>query len=126
MKLAICGSRTITLSPEELHTYINKLYSERFLDPYAEDFIKIVSGGAKGVDLSAKIYSELYNIDYIEYLPDWDKFGKSAGYIRNKEIAKCADKLLLIWDGRSRGSNITKTLFEKLNKPIYQIVLEKV
>ena len=35
---------------------------------------------------------------------DWDGLGKGAGHIRNKQMAEYATDLLLIWDGKSRGS----------------------
>jgi hypothetical protein len=35
---------------------------------------------------------------------DWDKLGKRAGVLRNEDMAKKADALVLIWDGESRGS----------------------
>ena len=41
----------------------------------------------------------------INYFPaDWKTFGKSAGYIRNQEMAENADALVAFWDGKSRGT----------------------
>jgi hypothetical protein len=34
----------------------------------------------------------------------WDKYGKAAGPLRNREMAAYADALILVWDGKSRGS----------------------
>lgn len=35
---------------------------------------------------------------------DWDAHGKAAGPIRNRKMAQEADALLLLWDGKSKGS----------------------
>lgn len=35
---------------------------------------------------------------------DFDKYGKSAGHIRNKEMAKYSDVLIAYHDGASRGT----------------------
>lgn len=49
-------------------------------------------------------------ISYIRFPADWDKYGRSAGMIRNREMAKYAEALIAIWDGRSRGtSNMMST-----------------
>ena len=40
----------------------------------------IVSGGAYGTDKLAEIYSKKYNYNIIIHLPEWDKYGKLAGY----------------------------------------------
>ena len=40
---------------------------------------------------------------------DWQKYGKRAGPIRNKEMADYADTLIAFWDGQSRG---TKNMIE--------------
>ncbi len=34
----------------------------------------------------------------------WDIHGKSAGHIRNAEMADYADALIAFWDGKSRGT----------------------
>ena len=64
----------------------------------------IVCGMAKGADLLGFKYAKENKIPILEYKPDWDNLGKSAGYIRNKEMAKNASHLLAFWDGKSKGT----------------------
>lgn len=41
----------------------------------------------------------------VERFPaDWDRRGRAAGRIRNREMAKHADALIAVWDGESRGT----------------------
>ena len=35
---------------------------------------------------------------------NWAEFGKGAGLIRNKKMAKYADALIAFWDGKSKGT----------------------
>lgn len=63
----------------------------------------IVSGGATGVDASAKRYAEENNLEYIEFPADWSK-GRAAGPIRNKQIVNACDELIAFWDGESKGT----------------------
>ncbi len=35
---------------------------------------------------------------------DWKKYGRSAGCIRNAEMAKNAEALIALWDGKSKGT----------------------
>ena len=39
-----------------------------------------------------------------EFPADWERHGKAAGYIRNREMAQNADALVAFWDGESRGT----------------------
>ena len=39
-----------------------------------------------------------------QFPADWNKYGKSAGYKRNEEMAKYADALIAFWDGKSKGT----------------------
>jgi hypothetical protein len=34
----------------------------------------------------------------------WEIYGKMAGYLRNLEMAKIADAVVLFWDGKSKGT----------------------
>jgi hypothetical protein len=38
------------------------------------------------------------------FYPDWDKYGKKAGPLRNELIIQSADLVLAFWDGTSRGT----------------------
>lgn len=85
---------------------------------------EIVSGMCpSGPDYWAVRYSKYTEIELKSFPADWDSFGKSAGMRRNKQMADYADALLLIWDGKSRGSANMKQTMVKLNKPVYEIIL---
>jgi len=77
----------------------------------------IISGGARGVDRMAVWLAKDYGFKIIEHLPDWDKFGRGAGYLRNEEIVADADIVLAFWDGESRGTLHTITIAEQASKP---------
>ena len=79
----------------------------RILDPLLKDVgdVIIVSGDAsKGPDRMAIEYANEKGILCRKFPADWDGLGKSAGYIRNAEMAENADILIAIWDGKSRGT----------------------
>jgi predicted Rossmann fold nucleotide-binding protein DprA/Smf involved in DNA uptake len=117
MKLAICGSRDLDFN---INTIL-RLIVECKISTITE----VVSGGASGIDKSAKDFAEEYVGYYKEFPADWKKHGKSAGPRRNQQIAAYSDGLLVIWDGNSRGSKNCKEEFLKLNKPIYEIIIRK-
>jgi hypothetical protein len=50
--------------------------------------------------------------------------GKKAGHLRNKQMADHGTHLLLIWDGLSKGSANMKAQMQKVDKPIYEIIIE--
>lgn len=81
------------------------------------EITEIVSGLARGVDTLAKKYGEANNIPVKEFPADWDKYKKLAGIIRNEEMAAYADKLIAIWDGKSRGTEHMIITMKRLNKP---------
>lgn len=66
--------------------------------------ITIVSGTARGADQLGEKYAKERGYEIASYPADWDQYGKSAGYIRNKEMAQNADALMAFWDGESRGT----------------------
>ncbi|MDX1470229.1 MAG: hypothetical protein R3213_01935 [Flavobacteriaceae bacterium] len=115
MKLVIAGSRNL-----EIDEYLIDELCRTMLD---DDPTEIVSGGSGSVDLSGEDYALLKGLPIEQFLADWDKFGKSAGPIRNRAMAEYGDALLLVWDGSSKGSANMKDEMEKLGKPVYEIIL---
>ena len=66
--------------------------------------IVIISGGAKGADKAGEQYAQDCDYDLEIYPADWKKFGKSAGFRRNEQMAEVADGLIAFWDGKSNGT----------------------
>jgi hypothetical protein len=64
----------------------------------------LVSGGAIGADSLGEQYAKENNIETKIFLPDWNKHGKSAGFIRNTDIINEAELVVAFWDGNSRGT----------------------
>lgn len=117
MKLIIAGSRTLTPSLGFIHSTI--------LMFGITEIKEVVSGTCVGIDQEGEHWASHYGAEIKRFPPEWDKYSKVAGPIRNKQMADYADVLLLIWDGESRGSKSMKQQMEKLNKPIYEVVLKK-
>ena len=66
--------------------------------------IVVVCGMARGADTLGEQYAREKGYE-VNYFPaDWDKYGKSAGYRRNEQMAQNADALVAFWDGQSRGT----------------------
>ena len=108
MKIAVVGSRS-------LHNYqLVKL----ILNQYT--FTQIISGGAKGIDTLAEQYSdELGLIKPLLILPDWRRYKRGAGVVRNREIVDTADFVVAIWDGKSKGTQISINHAKKTHKPVF-------
>ena len=102
MKIAVVGSRSIT---------------EIDLSPYLSDCDEIVSGGARGVDACAAAYAKSHNLKLTEFLPQYDRFGRAAPIVRNRQIVDYADQILVFWDGQSKGSASVIQYAQKRGKP---------
>lgn len=78
----------------------------------------IVSGGARGVDRAALDEAARLGMPVENYLPDWTRYGRSAGYRRNEEIVAAADEVVAFWDGVSKGTKHTIDLATRAGKPV--------
>lgn len=66
--------------------------------------VVIVSGHAKGADALGERYALEHGLQCDAHPAKWEKYGKSAGFRRNAEMADAADALIAFWDGESRGT----------------------
>lgn len=78
----------------------------------------VVSGGCIGADLCGKKFAEQCKLNYKEFLPDWEKFGKSAGFKRNVDIISNASHVVAFWSGGSQGTRHSILLALKQKKPV--------
>lgn len=118
MKLIIAGSRSIHLKPDEVLDII----VEKLGVGVGWEISEIVSGAAIGVDRSGEEFADAYSIKLTRFPAGWSKYGKGAGPKRNLEMAERADALLLIWDGKSKGSANMKARMLGMGKPVYEVV----
>jgi len=96
MKVAVVGSRNLSI--DDLGKYL------------PDGVTEIISGGARGVDTSAREYAIAHGIKLTEFLPEYDKYGRNAPLRRNITIIEHADLVMAFWDGKSRG---TKFVIDK-------------
>ena len=108
MKVIIAGSRGI--GPRTAAWLIASLIETHLKDI---DITEVVSGTALGVDQGGELYAQRNSIPVLRFPANWDKHGKSAGHIRNAEMAEHADALIAVWDGVSRGTRHMIDLAEK-------------
>ena len=66
--------------------------------------IVIVSGAARGADSLGERYAREHGYTLDSHPADWNTHGKSAGYVRNAQMANSAEALIAFWDGHSRGT----------------------
>lgn len=64
----------------------------------------VVCGMARGVDTLGEDWANQNDIPVHCFPANWIKHGKSAGYLRNVQMAQNAEALIAIWDGISRGT----------------------
>src|SRR5580658_391299 len=62
---------------------------------------RVISGMARGVDALAIRYAIKNRLPLDPFPAQWSKWGRSAGYRRNVQMAQNADALIAIWDGSS-------------------------
>lgn len=116
MKVAVVGGRNFS-DFELLNQVLSKINSNKTIT-------LIVSGGAKGADSFANAWAEAMKIPTMIFLPDWDKFGKSAGYKRNHQIIMEAECCVAFWDGESKGTKSSIDLAKSKNMPL-KIIMYK-
>lgn len=92
MKTIIAGGRDFT----------NYEFAREKLLEY--EITEIISGGARGADQIGEQFAREQNKPLKVFPADWNKYGKSAGYRRNEQMAEYGEQLIAFWDGKSKGT----------------------
>ena len=109
MKLLIAGSRGIGCF--DLTPYVSK------------EVDLIISGGAVGVDAIAEQFADSHKISRLVVRPRYDLFKRNAPLKRNEQMVDLSDEVLVIWDGKSKGSLHTIKYAQKKNKPLTVVMV---
>lgn len=84
--------------------------------------IIIICGEARGADLLGRRYAEEFGFKIESFPAKWVEYGKSAGYLRNTDMAVRADCVLAYWDGKSKG---TKHMIETSTKKFKKVLIRE-
>ncbi len=80
--------------------------------------IIILSGCASGADAIEERYAQENGFEIEKYPADWEKYGKSDGPRRNRQMAEIGDYIICFWDEKSKGTKLTIDYARKCGKPI--------
>jgi len=59
---------------------------------------------------------EFRELKITKLIPEWEKYGRGAGMIRNRDMIKGADYVVAFWDGKFPGTKNSINLAERLEK----------
>ena len=101
MRVAIVGSREFTDGP----------LMRSMMEDFPKDTV-IVSGGAKGADTLAVNIAQDLGLETKVWLPDWDRYGQKAGFLRNRQIVADCDRVIAFFGpkGITPGTKHTITV----------------
>lgn len=99
-RIIIAGGRDFD-DYDRLCVFMDQYCLDNDLGPDNTDFI---SGEARGADSMGKQWALSRGYKVMLFPANWTDHGKSAGYIRNKQMADEATALVAWWDGKSRGT----------------------
>lgn len=118
LRVIIAGGRDFddyALLTETMDNYLSDVMDE----------VAIVCGKARGADTLGERYALDHGYSVLAFPAEWNRFGKTAGYIRNTEMAKNADALVAFWDGKSLGTKHMIATAEQSGLDVHVVRYEK-
>lgn len=118
MRTIIAGSRTIT----------SRDVIQRAVETSGIEITEIVSGKARGVDALGEDWARMNNIPVTGFPvtpADWKRYGKRAGYLRNRKMGEYAEALIAVWDGKSRGTKHMIDIADELGLVIKAFIFDE-
>ena len=84
---------------------------------------EVVSGCAKGADTFGEEWADDQRLPVKKFPAEWDKYGRAAGPIRNKQMAEYSDQLIAFLYPNSRGTANMINQAKKLGLKVH--IIEK-
>jgi hypothetical protein len=112
MKILVCGGRDFG----NYHRARDVLYA------YLDRVTCIIEGGARGADALGRMFANDYNIPLKTFPANWERYGRSAGHIRNQQMLDEGHPDLVIAFPGGRG---TANMIERAKKAgVETIIIE--
>lgn len=108
-KVLVCGGRD--------YSDIHRMYS--VLDDL--DMSEIISGHATGADQMAEMYADERGIDATIFPAEWNKHGKAAGFIRNKQMLEEGQPDLVVAFPGGRGTQMMMDIARKAGISVLEV-----
>jgi len=99
-RVVVAGSRGFGDFPR-LCAVLDRLLSRRVASGCQ---VVILSGGARGADQLGVRYAAARDLPVWSFSADWARYGRGAGPVRNAEMVRNADAVVVFWDGVSKGT----------------------
>ncbi len=120
MKVAIVGSRDFAWHDtpwDEPRTEGKQVFIQQVVGRLTQgDYV--VTGGAAGADFWAEYFAVHYKVSRIVHEAQWEKYGKSAGPIRNRLVVSDADVLFAFYSDKSKSRGTQNCVSQALKSGI--------
>lgn len=121
MRVLACGSRDLK-DPLIVNAMLDGLY---VLSRSLKEEMSVVEGGALGADTLARQWAGTRDVRLLTFMADWEKNGKGAGPIRNREMLTAHPDLVVAFINKpliqSRGTANMVTQARKAGVRTYVI-----
>lgn len=116
LRIIIAGSRVF-----DNYNLLESTISEFLIEN--TNNVEIISGAARGADQLGEQFARNHGYQVRRFPANWNLYGKSAGPIRNREMAEYASGgqgvLFAFWDGKSRGTKSMINLAKKYGLEVH-------
>ena len=82
----------------------------------------VISGTARGADTIGELWAAAHGIPIERYKPDWAKYGRAAGIIRNRDMAEQGNPDCGICFPGGNGTYHMKKTLKEMGIKVYTIV----
>lgn len=104
MRVLVCGGRNFNDSMT-LGSWLGGIHKNKNSGPIT----LLIEGGARGADNMARLFAEWQGIPVKTFNADWDKHGRAAGPIRNRQmLVEGKPDLVVAFEGGRGTANMVE------------------